>query len=176
MLRVRRRHLRPRSNDLVTLIPDIPPSLLWLEVSALDDSSRKDSPSTDGNQGTPRYEVGYCKPPPTTRFQKGKSGNPRGRPKEAKDKMTAGAVMATPMRSARRKPVILVSPMPDKLPTPVNIGTSFQRRQLATPTDIIDVAEKSSTSNSVRACFWNSSYFSRTWKLPRSSFSRQQSH
>ena len=27
--------------------------------------------------------------------------------------------------------------MPDKLPTPVNIGTSFQRRQLATLTDII---------------------------------------
>ena len=94
--------------------------------------------------------------------------------------ITAGAVMArrpatTPMRSARRKPIILVSPMPDKLPTPVNIGTSFQRRQLATPTDIIDVAEESSTSNSVRACFWNSSYFSRTWKLPRSSFSRPQS-
>ena len=66
-----------------------PPSLLWLEVSALDDSSRKDSPSTDGNQGTPRYEVGYCKPPTTTRFQKGNSGNPRGRPKEAKDKLPA---------------------------------------------------------------------------------------
>jgi hypothetical protein len=62
---------------------------LWLEVSTLDDSSRKDSPSTDGNQGTPRYEVGYCKPPTTTRFQKGKSGNPRGRPKEAKDKLPA---------------------------------------------------------------------------------------
>ena len=87
ILLVRGRHLRPRSNDLVTLIPDIPPSLLWLEVSALDDdSSRKDS---DGNQGTPRYEVGYCKPPTTTRFQKGKSGNPRGRPKEAKDKFPA---------------------------------------------------------------------------------------
>ena len=55
----------------------------------MDDSSRKDSPSTDGNQGTPRYEVGYCKPPTTTRFQKGKSGNPRGRPKEAKDKLPA---------------------------------------------------------------------------------------
>jgi Family of unknown function (DUF5681) len=42
-----------------------------------------------GNQGTPRYEVGCCKPPTTTRFQKGKSGNPRGRPKEAKDKLPA---------------------------------------------------------------------------------------
>ena len=54
-----------------------------------DESSRKDSPSTDGNQGTPRYEVGYCKPPTTTRFQKGKSGNPRGRPKDAKDRLPA---------------------------------------------------------------------------------------
>jgi len=89
MLLVCGRHLRPRSNDLVTLIPDIPPSLLWLEVSALDDSSGKDNPSTDGNQGTPPYEVGYCKPPKTTRFQKGKSGNPRGRPKQAKDRLPA---------------------------------------------------------------------------------------
>ena len=27
------------------------------------------------------YEVGYCKPPESTRFQKGQSGNPKGRPK-----------------------------------------------------------------------------------------------
>lgn len=29
------------------------------------------------------YEVGYGKPPQHTRFQKGKSGNPRGRPKKS---------------------------------------------------------------------------------------------
>ena len=27
------------------------------------------------------YDVGYGKPPPSTRFQKGRSGNPRGRPR-----------------------------------------------------------------------------------------------
>lgn len=30
------------------------------------------------------YEVGYGKPPKSTRFKKGKSGNPRGRPKNSK--------------------------------------------------------------------------------------------
>jgi hypothetical protein len=29
-----------------------------------------------------KYEVGYGKPPHTTRFQKGHSGNPKGRPKK----------------------------------------------------------------------------------------------
>lgn len=28
------------------------------------------------------YEVGYCKPPKSTQFPKGQSGNPRGRPKK----------------------------------------------------------------------------------------------
>jgi Family of unknown function (DUF5681) len=55
----------------------------------MDDSSRKDRPSTGGNQGRPGYEVGYCKPPATTRFRKGQSGNPHGRPKEAKNKLPA---------------------------------------------------------------------------------------
>ncbi|MEQ6248951.1 DUF5681 domain-containing protein [Sulfitobacter sp. HNIBRBA3233] len=32
----------------------------------------------------PEYEVGYGKPPTASRFQKGKSGNPKGRPKGAK--------------------------------------------------------------------------------------------
>ena len=38
---------------------------------------------------TPRdYEVGYGKPPRHTRFKKGQSGNPRGRPPAAKNLKT----------------------------------------------------------------------------------------
>jgi hypothetical protein len=38
-----------------------------------------------GGSGAGSYEIGYCKPPMTTRFRKGQSGNPKGRGKGMKD-------------------------------------------------------------------------------------------
>lgn len=37
----------------------------------------------------PGYDVGYGKPPVATRFKQGQSGNPKGRPKGAKNKRSA---------------------------------------------------------------------------------------
>ncbi len=37
----------------------------------------------------PGYEIGYAKPPADTRFKAGKSGNPKGRPRGAKNKRPA---------------------------------------------------------------------------------------
>lgn len=48
----------------------------------------------------PGYDVGYAKPPDHTKFRKGVSGNPRGRPKRAKNKLPA-------LNEERMKAIIL---------------------------------------------------------------------
>ena len=49
----------------------------------------------------PDYEVGYGKPPHHTRFKPGVSGNPRGRPKDAKNLIDPGPRGA--QRAGRRR-------------------------------------------------------------------------
>ena len=48
----------------------------------------------------PNYEVGYGKPPHQTRFKPGCSGNPRGRPKDAKN-------LSTLVHEALNEPVVV---------------------------------------------------------------------
>lgn len=50
----------------------------------LDKSNKLPADATEST-----YDVGYAKPPVETRFKKGMSGNPRGRPKGAKNKLPA---------------------------------------------------------------------------------------
>ncbi len=49
--------------------------------------------------GTTAYEVGYGKPPAATRFEAGKSGNPRGRPKGSANKTKRPALNEERMKS-----------------------------------------------------------------------------
>lgn len=62
--------------------------------------NRPQKPSRLQRPDDPAYDVGYAKPPKQTRFKKGQSGNPKGRPKGKKNKIPG-------IREERLKSIIL---------------------------------------------------------------------
>lgn len=54
-----------------------------------DPDSKDPSPPAHALVPFPDYDVGYGKPPVTSRFKPGQSGNPRGRPKGARNRLPA---------------------------------------------------------------------------------------
>lgn len=54
-----------------------------------DPNSKDPSPPAHALVPLPHYDVGYGKPPVTSRFKPGQSGNPRGRPKGARNRLPA---------------------------------------------------------------------------------------
>ena len=59
----------------------------------------------------PDYEIGYGRPPKEHRFKPGRSGNPNGRPKERRNRMTEiGELFDTKIEATRNGKRVKVSP------------------------------------------------------------------
>jgi len=87
----------------------------------------------DGEYKDGEYEVGYGKPPKHTRFSKGSSGNPRGRPRGAKNWATLvrGAVFAQVEVRENGRPIRRISKLEAAVTQLVNKAASGNLRALA---------------------------------------------
>lgn len=87
------------------------------------------------------YDVGYGKPPTKTRFKKGQSGNPNGRPKKTKDLETLAGKMLSELVSVtidgERRQVTVAEATIMKIRNDILTGSSLERtRSLKTLKEI----------------------------------------
>lgn len=87
------------------------------------------SENPDSGGGNPAYEIGYGKPPVASRFRRGTSGNPLGRPRQPRGKTTFGGAMRELLMSdvtvevdGRRRPMLRIEALVNALVTGAMAG------------------------------------------------------
>ena len=68
-------------------------------MTSLSENERRQLQPPAGSTQARQYEVGYGKPPQATRFQPGKSGNPKGRPKGSRNRTKLPALNEERLKS-----------------------------------------------------------------------------
>ena len=69
------------------------------------DTRRKEASAKSPRAPRESNDIGYCKPPKHSQFKPGRSGNPRGRPKGAKNETTILREILNKRIAIREKPV-----------------------------------------------------------------------
>ena len=85
------------------------------------------------NHNSRNEKVGYCTPPENTRFKKGKSGNPRGRPKTNKeDAINVVDILNEPITAIKNGKATKIPPFEAAMIALVKKGAQGERSECST--------------------------------------------